>query len=87
MYVALTRARDVLSVYVPLRYHHKRAGVGDRHSYAPISRFLAPVRSLFDESSDGSGADGHDPDSVIDVTAKVSVADEVDTITSGLWTI
>ena len=60
MYVALTRARDVLSVYVPLRYHHKRAGVGDRHSYAPISRFLAPVRSLFDESSDGSGTDGHD---------------------------
>ncbi len=43
MYVALTRARDVLNVYVPLRYHHKRQS-GDRHSYAPISRFLAPVR-------------------------------------------
>ncbi|MFN8051049.1 MAG: ATP-dependent helicase [Acidimicrobiales bacterium] len=90
MYVALTRARDVLSVYVPLRYHHKRAGVGDRHSYAPISRFLAPVRSLFDEVSDGSGTDGHDgayEGETIDLTAKVSVADEVDTITSGLWTV
>jgi len=86
MYVALTRARDVLSVYVPLRYHHKRAGVGDRHSYAPLSRFLSPVRALFDESSDGSGTDGHDAEA-IDITAKVSVADEVDTITSGLWTI
>ena len=86
MYVALTRARDVLNVYVPLRYHHKRQS-GDRHSYAPISRFLAPVRSLFDEVSDGTGADGHDGEPVLDVSAKVSVADEVDTITSGLWSL
>jgi hypothetical protein len=71
-------------VYVPLRYHHKRQGVGDRHSYAPISRFLAPVRHLFDEANDGTG-DGDDD--AIDLTAKVSVADEVDTITSSLWTI
>ena len=86
MYVALTRARDVLNVYVPLRYHHKRQS-GDRHSYAPISRFLAPVRSLFDEVSDGTGADGHDGEPVLDMSAKVSVADEVDTITSGLWSL
>ena len=89
MYVALTRARDVLSVYVPLRYHHKRQGVGDRHSYAPISRFLAPVRGLFDETGDGSGADLGDGSGSgrIDVSMKVSVADEVDTITAGLWTV
>jgi len=85
MYVALTRARDVLNVYVPLRYHHKRQG-GDRHSYAPISRFLAPVRALFDEVSDGTGADA-DGEPTIDLTAKVSVADEVDTIISGLWQV
>lgn len=83
MYVALTRARDVLSVYVPLRYHHKRQS-GDRHSYAPVSRFLSPVRHLFDERSDGTAGDR---DGEIDLSARVSVADEVDTITSSLWTI
>ena len=86
MYVALTRARDVLAVYVPLRYHHKRSGVGDRHSFAPISRFLAPVRGLFDEVADGSGMDGPgSADDLSRVEPVVSVADEVDTATSGLW--
>jgi len=37
-YVAMTRARHDLSVYVPLRYHHRPTG--DRHSWAQPSRFL-----------------------------------------------
>ncbi len=40
-YVAVTRARDELSVYTPLRMPHHRRGRDDRHSYAPASRFLA----------------------------------------------
>ncbi|MEZ5321901.1 MAG: ATP-dependent helicase [Microthrixaceae bacterium] len=87
MYVALTRARDVLEVYVPLRYHHKRQGVGDRHNFAPISRFLWPVRSLFDEVSPDRAGRGPDGEGSIDIGATVSVADEVDAITSGLWTL
>ena len=48
-YVAVTRARDVLEVSVPLRYHHHRRRLDDRHSYAPLSRFLTPdVRALMD---------------------------------------
>ncbi len=39
-YVALTRARDRLSVYTPLRMPHHRAARDDRHSWAPQSRFL-----------------------------------------------
>jgi DNA helicase II / ATP-dependent DNA helicase PcrA len=39
-YVAVTRARDQLFLYAPLRMHHHRLGRDDRHSYAPVSRFL-----------------------------------------------
>jgi DNA helicase II / ATP-dependent DNA helicase PcrA len=47
--VAVTRARDVLEVSAPLRYHHHRHRLDDRHSYAPLSRFLSPdVRALMD---------------------------------------
>ena len=39
-YVALTRARDELYLYAPLRMHHHRAARDDRHSYAQLTRFL-----------------------------------------------
>lgn len=39
-YVALTRAKDFLEVLFPLRYYQKKYGMGDRHSYAQITRFL-----------------------------------------------
>ena len=39
-YVALTRAKDRLNVYFPLRYYHKKWSSGDRHTYAQITRFL-----------------------------------------------
>jgi DNA helicase-2/ATP-dependent DNA helicase PcrA len=38
-YVALTRAKDELHLYAPLRLHHHRFA-RDRHSYAPLCRFL-----------------------------------------------
>jgi DNA helicase II / ATP-dependent DNA helicase PcrA len=40
-YVAVTRARDELYLYAPLRLHHHRTGRDDRHGYAQISRFLS----------------------------------------------
>jgi DNA helicase-2/ATP-dependent DNA helicase PcrA len=39
-YVAVTRARDQLYLYAPLRMHHRRTVRDDRHSYAPLTRFL-----------------------------------------------
>ncbi|HEX4016412.1 MAG TPA: ATP-dependent helicase [Frankiaceae bacterium] len=41
-YVSITRARDELSIYTPLRMPHHRRARDDRHSYAPESRFLTP---------------------------------------------
>ncbi len=39
-HVALTRARDALHLYAPLRYHHHPRARDDRHSFAQRSRFL-----------------------------------------------
>ncbi len=40
-YVALTRARNALHLYVPQRYHHHPNGRDDRHGWAQPSRFLS----------------------------------------------
>ena len=39
-YVAVTRARDEVILYCPLRMPHHRRARDDRHSLAPASRFL-----------------------------------------------
>lgn len=58
-YVAITRARRHLAVYVPLRYHHHR--VRDDHSWAQPSRFLSDaVRATLSEVSTAPG-DGRQP--------------------------
>jgi DNA helicase-2/ATP-dependent DNA helicase PcrA len=47
-YVALTRARRRLHVYVPSRYYHRPHGGDDAHGYGQASRFLTDaVQSLF----------------------------------------
>jgi DNA helicase-2/ATP-dependent DNA helicase PcrA len=42
-YVALTRARRRLHVYVPFRYYHRPRGGDDAHGYGQASRFLTDV--------------------------------------------
>ncbi len=81
LYVALTRARDELTVHVPLRFHVNRHGLDDRHLYAQMSRFLEPVRDRFDEGT--SRATETDAE-IIDLNG-VGVADEVDTLLASLW--
>jgi DNA helicase II / ATP-dependent DNA helicase PcrA len=39
-YVAVTRARDELFLYAPLRLHHHRRGRDDKHSLGQLTRFL-----------------------------------------------
>ncbi|MET0966680.1 MAG: ATP-dependent helicase, partial [Nakamurella sp.] len=39
-YVAVTRAADELSLYAPLRMPHHRHARDDKHSFAPVSRFI-----------------------------------------------
>jgi DNA helicase-2/ATP-dependent DNA helicase PcrA len=39
-YVALTRARHTLAIYVPLHYYHRPGARDDAHGYGKQSRFL-----------------------------------------------
>jgi len=81
MYVALTRAKDELTVNFPLRFHVNRYAHDDRHVYAQLSRFIDPVRELFDEQTAAPEIDlRHEAE-----MASVGVADEVDTLLAALW--
>ncbi len=40
LYVAMTRARRELHLYVPVRYYHRPRGIDDAHGYGKASRFL-----------------------------------------------
>ncbi|MEM9202269.1 MAG: ATP-dependent helicase [Actinomycetota bacterium] len=80
MYVALTRAKDELSVHVPLRFHVNRYAHDDRHVYAQVSRFLEPVRELFDEPALALVDDNRSL-----ALTTVGIADEVDAGLAALW--
>jgi DNA helicase-2/ATP-dependent DNA helicase PcrA len=58
-YVALTRARRRLHVYVPARFYHRPRASDDRHGYGEASRFLTKtVQQLFERTH---SADAHRP--------------------------
>ena len=58
LYVAMTRAKDWLYVYAPLRYYHRRFGLGDAHGYAQLSRYLTDtVRRCFERRAACAGPD------------------------------
>jgi DNA helicase-2/ATP-dependent DNA helicase PcrA len=61
LYVAMTRARRALHLYVPVRYYHRPRGNDDAHGYGKPSRFLTgEVRATCDVvrlgEDDGAGA-------------------------------
>ncbi len=56
-YVALTRARRRLHLYVPTRYHHHPLGADDAHGLGSACRFLTPeLRAAADERDASGGA-------------------------------
>jgi DNA helicase-2/ATP-dependent DNA helicase PcrA len=58
LYVAMTRAKDALYLYFPLRYYHRRQGFGDAHTYSQLSRFISdPVKALCDQEVHGLDVD------------------------------
>jgi DNA helicase-2/ATP-dependent DNA helicase PcrA len=83
LYVAMTRARDDLSLIVPQRFYvHGQPRGGDRHLYAGRSRFIpAAMLGLFEPRAwppavdVGSGRSASPGKPVIDVRARVA----------GLW--
>ncbi len=79
LYVALTRARDSLDAYVPLRYHHQRFGGSDRHSYGQVSRFIqGPVRDTMQRVGPTAR------ERAVPVLAGGATA-QVDALLDGLW--
>jgi DNA helicase-2/ATP-dependent DNA helicase PcrA len=84
LYVAMTRARDALEVYFPLRYYRRPRGLGDAHSYAQLTRFLPPsLKELFDcRSTELAG--GRAGEDRVDGTAPASVP-AVDALLATLW--
>jgi DNA helicase-2/ATP-dependent DNA helicase PcrA len=81
-YVALTRARDALYVYFPLRYRRSNRGPEDRHWYAQLTRFLPEgVRDLFEQRATYTD---DERDGAVGVAA--GRVDGVDALIRGLWT-
>ena len=51
-YVAITRPRKTLAIYVPLRYYHHPNARDDNHGYGKQSRFITPEAESLCERTD-----------------------------------
>jgi DNA helicase-2/ATP-dependent DNA helicase PcrA len=79
LYVAMTRARTSLTLMQPLRFYvHQQRRRGDRHLYAPRSRFLPDsLLELFDREAtaamagEGGARDSAAPKARLDVGARL----------------
>jgi DNA helicase-2/ATP-dependent DNA helicase PcrA len=81
LYVAMTRARDSLEIFFPLRYYFRPNPKGDRHSYAQLTRFITqPSLPLYDR--EGSHAAGEAPDAALPTSKG---AEGIDSMLSDLW--
>ena len=81
LYVAMTRAREMLHVYFPLRYYHRPRGLEDGHSYGQLTRFLPQsIQDLFDRATEHLAAHA---DGVL--ATAVGSATGVDEFLSTLW--
>jgi DNA helicase-2/ATP-dependent DNA helicase PcrA len=77
-YVAVTRARDQLYLYAPMRLHHHRLALDDRHGYALLTRFLDGTALAACEAAEAVPADP-----VLPRTARLSA--RVDAALDALW--
>jgi DNA helicase-2/ATP-dependent DNA helicase PcrA len=87
LYVAMTRARDRLWCYVPLRYHTGvgRARLSDRHVFGQRSRFLTDaVVATMDHEGDMPGGDERQPAIGAPVVATDEPLAAVDALVSSL---
>ncbi|MDQ1368818.1 MAG: ATP-dependent helicase UvrD/PcrA [Acidimicrobiaceae bacterium] len=91
MYVAVTRARDVLEINLPRRYHVAREQfrrLSDRHLYAQVSRFLTDeVLALMDVEHAGAPIPTDEGASCAPASGVSEAAgmELVDQFLSGLW--
>ncbi len=82
-YVALTRAKEHLHIYAPLRYHHAGThGWGDRHGYAQRTRFLPPS---VDHLVDHRAVRDAGPELAIGDVTPTDLPEKVDGALRALW--
>ncbi|HEY7430647.1 MAG TPA: ATP-dependent helicase [Streptosporangiaceae bacterium] len=77
-YVAVTRARDRLLLYAPLRLHHHRLGRDDRHGYGQLTRFLADAALATCDQEDAAP-----PQPLLPATTRLAA--RVDAELGALW--
>jgi DNA helicase-2/ATP-dependent DNA helicase PcrA len=83
LYVALTRARDALYVYFPLRYHRRNHGYEDRYHHAQLTRFIPEeVRGLFERRTTFSDAEDS---AEAPLSVPVAVAADPTELLRSLW--
>lgn len=84
LYVAMTRARNHLYAYAPLRYHLRPYARDDRHGYAQLTRFLTPgvLECLDDIASPGRAPE--DPAGPGTAPAGCGL-EEMDRLVAALW--
>ena len=78
-YVALTRARQTLAIYVPLRYYHRPGARDDAHGYCKQSRFLTERAEALCECVDLPG------DEQLGHVVAAAARDTVKVDLTGLW--
>ncbi len=76
--MAVTRAKDQLFLYAPLRMHHHRRGRDDRHSLGQLTRFLNRAAL-----SACQIADATPPEPVVPKISKLTA--RVDATLDALW--
>ena len=77
-YVAVTRARDQLYLYFPMRMHHHRLAGDDRHGYGQLTRFLDRKALTACESTDAVP-----PEPLLPRTGRLAA--RVDAALDSLW--
>ncbi|MGH2809791.1 MAG: ATP-dependent helicase, partial [Actinomycetota bacterium] len=82
LYVAMTRARNHLYCYAPLRYHHRRFANDDPHSYGQLSRFFTPAVLRCMEESTATQRPSHPEDSATHESVGMA---RIDALIGHLW--
>lgn len=84
LYVAMTRARNHLYTYSPLRYHYRPSGRGDSHGYGQLTRFFTPPVLACMDSARSTRTAVSDPAAPAGGDAASGIA-AVDRMVAALW--
>ena len=83
LYVAMTRARNILNLYFPLRYYHRPRGLSDSHNYSQLTRFIpASASPLFERISAHAVSEQEDPEKF---GPSSDATEKIDAMLGELW--